>query len=514
MALPINIEELITGSIVEDERKEFKRGWNPQPVMHTMCAFGNDINNLGGGYIIIGIEEDKDGQPVLPPEGLNVNQFDSIQKDLIQLSKKILPNYYALTHFTEYQGEHILVLWCPGGDNRPYDAPVSLGDKSTGRRQWIRRYSSTVQADREEKQQLHELAANVPYDDRVNHQASLDDIDKSLVKSFLSEVDSQLYEEVDSIAFKDLCQRMKIAKGAEENLQPVNVGLLMFNEHPEQFFPGAQIDVVVYRDDVGDEFSEKSFTGPIHHQLRDALHYIETNVIAEQVRKVPNQAEVERFYNYPYAAIEEVIANAVYHRSYDHHDPIEVNIRQDQIEVLSFPGPLPPVDNKKLQERRIVARTYRNRRIGEFLKELRLTEGRATGFPKIYAAMENNGSPEPHFETDDKASYFLAHIPIHEEARVGVQAGGQARDQAGDQALPDSLNPTETGILQTLDSGPSSLNELLREMGLTKRTGHFRRMVNNLMDYGLIEYLYPDAPRHPEQKYTITEIGKKYLEKL
>lgn len=61
----------------------------------------------------------------------------------------------------------------------------------------------------------------------------------------------------------------------------------------------------------------------------------------------------------------------------------------------------------------IVAREYRNRRIGNFLKELQLTEGRGTGFPAIYDALEANGSPKPVFETDDDSTYFLTTIPAH-----------------------------------------------------------------------------------------------------
>ena len=58
-ALPINVDELLRGQIVEWERLEFKKGWNPEEIIHTICAFANDINNWGGGYLIVGIEEDK-----------------------------------------------------------------------------------------------------------------------------------------------------------------------------------------------------------------------------------------------------------------------------------------------------------------------------------------------------------------------------------------------------------------------------------------------------------------------
>ena len=62
-------------------------------------------------------------------------------------------------------------------------------------------------------------------------------------------------------------------------------------------------------------------------------------------------------------------------------------------------------------EHRIVAREYRNRRIGDFLKELDLTEGKGTGFPIIYKVMKRNASPKPVFETDEQNVYFLAVLP-------------------------------------------------------------------------------------------------------
>jgi len=55
----------------------------------------------------------------------------------------------------------------------------------------------------------------------------------------------------------------------------------------------------------------------------------------------------------------------VYHKSYEHESCVEINVRPDGIEILSFPGPLPPIDKKRLRGKRIVARDYRNRRIFE-----------------------------------------------------------------------------------------------------------------------------------------------------
>ena len=59
------------------------------------------------------------------------------------------------------------------------------------------------------------------------------------------------------------------------------------------------------------------------------------------------------------------------------------------------------------------SRRYRNRRLGEFLKELELTEGRATGIPTIQDELHDNGSPQATIETDEERSYFLIDIPCH-----------------------------------------------------------------------------------------------------
>jgi ATP-dependent DNA helicase RecG len=118
------------------------------------------------------------------------------------------------------------------------------------------------------------------------------------------------------------------------------VGLLFFNETPERFFPGVQIDVVWFPEGAGgDRFEEKIFKGPLARMTREALSYIQRNYLRETVIKHPERAEATRVWNFPYAAIEEAVVNAVYHRSYDEREPIEVRISHDELVVVSFPGP-------------------------------------------------------------------------------------------------------------------------------------------------------------------------------
>ncbi len=77
------------------------------------------------------------------------------------------------------------------------------------------------------------------------------------------------------------------------------------------------------------------------------------------------------------------------------------NLEPNRIIIVSHLSADFSISQKGLWEYRAYSRRYRNRRIGEFLKEMHLTEERNTGFRKIRNALRYNGSPEPLFEADD-----------------------------------------------------------------------------------------------------------------
>ena len=110
--------------------------------------------------------------------------------------------------------------------------------------------------------------------------------------------------------------------------------------------------MVQFPDDLGgDQIIEKTFKGPLHQQLREALQYIRNVVLTERVQKLPDVAEANRFFNYPYVAIEEALSNAVYHKGYDIREPIEVRVLPDRIEILmADTGPGIPDIEKAMQE--------------------------------------------------------------------------------------------------------------------------------------------------------------------
>jgi len=399
-------------------------------------------------------------------------------------------------------------------------------------------------------ERLYKLAGKVPFDDRINHFASLEDLDLGLIRSYLQRVGSSLFDESIKMQFSDLCRRMQIAKGPDEFLKPVNVGLLFFNSEPDKFFPQAQIDVVIHKDNEGRNFTENIFKGPLDKQLTEALDFIRVNVITEEILKLEDRPEAHRFYNYPLRALEEAIANAIYHKSYDERNPVEIQVFEDKITIVSYLGALPPVDEQIQKGKTIVPRTYRNRRIGDFLKELDLTEGRSTGIKVIQSAMQRNGSPLAIIETDQY--YFLVTLPIHPDAKshyvpqeshkisipeinslkdvdafleyllnnfqnienqsiewLSDQVGVQVSVQVGVQ-----VKKHQKTVLFYCQTAHSRKEILMDGLDMTNHIKNYKNNIEPLLKFGWINRTLPDKPKAPGQKYVLSEKGEILLSLL
>jgi ATP-dependent DNA helicase RecG len=124
---------------------------------------------------------------------------------------------------------------------------------------------------------------------------------------------------------------MQVARGPVEYLRPVNAGLLFFNREPHLFFPRAWIQLAIHQDELGRSFVSQIFKGPLHYQIEQCLSYLKAHVLRKSTVKVPGQAAANVFENWPFEVLEEVVVNAVYHKSYQDQKPIEIQVFPDRI---------------------------------------------------------------------------------------------------------------------------------------------------------------------------------------
>ncbi|MEI6767225.1 MAG: RNA-binding domain-containing protein [Bacteroidota bacterium] len=413
MDLPVNIEDLLHSRKIESDRIEFKEGWNPDRIYRSICAFANDFENTGGGYILIGIKEENK-LAKRPVSGLSLEEIANIQEKMIGFNNLIRPVYHPRLYVIPVDGTHIIVLWVPAGASRPYEVPddVTKGKQNYNYR--IRKYSSSVVPSVHEKPELIGLASQLPFDDKPNILAALDDISFVLLKDYLRVTRSRLAELAESRSKAELLEQMELLSGPPENSFIRNVALMLFCETPEKFFPYTWIDLVHFpKGPAAKQFTEKSFKGPVHLQIKHALDYIKSSFLTEQVNKIPGQAEALRYWNYPYEALEEVLANCIYHRNYQEHEPVQIRIEPGCIYIYNLGGPDRTIRLEDFTSGNIRPKRYRNRRLGDFLKELDLTEGKATGVPVILKTMKDNGSPVPVFAFDDERTWFEVKLPVH-----------------------------------------------------------------------------------------------------
>ena len=558
MALPVNIEDLLNKRRIESTRIEFKADWNPDKIYHTICAFATDLENIGGGYILVGVEEEN-GIAKRPVKGLPENEIARIMKDMVGYDAKISPTYLTKVSPEDVDGRTILVIWVPAGITRPYSVMESVVAKKSVPKFYVRSKSSTIEAKGEILDEVRDLANRIPFDERGNASAKIDDISGVLVYEHLKKVGSKLADDFTAKPLIDILDGMDLLTGPAENRQIKNCAIMMFCEHPEKFFPVTQVDIVLFPEGSIENpdlmIEVPKIVGPIPQIINDTLSYLRTNVIKKKIIKPADIEKSDKIFNYPYQALEEAVVNALYHRDYREREPVEITIEPTHIDILSYAGPDRSISAEAIKAaRKLKARRYRNRRLGDFLKELDLTEGRATGIPTIQKALRNNGSMAATIETDEDRTYFLITIPCRkgfEDKIPDVSNGkqnildselgrilGQISVQVEDSVNQSIINKkTELGqilgqmfvqvwgksryknnvqelisstidLLCLLKASDLSANGLSESLSFNSTKELKRKIILPLIELGYVTMTYPEKPTSAKQTYRLTEKGK------
>ena len=409
--------------------------------------------------------------------GIPTEQIDTILKEITNLNNKINPYYLPRTEPLEVDGKDIIVIWCPSGINRPYDVPEYVkSKKDSARKYYIRSGSSTIEAKGYVLDELREMANRVPFDDRGNPEISINDISGVHVLDYLQKIGSKLASDFNGNSLEGVLEQMDLFVGPKENQMIKNVAAMMFCPNPEKFFPYTQVEIVIFPEGVFENprnFKEvPPIRGTVPQMIEETMRYLRTMVIQLHIIK-QTSGPSKRIYNYPEKALEEAITNAFYHRDYRSRTPIVVEVQPYEITISSATGPDRSIPMDAIQKgQRMVSRYYRNRRLGEFLKELSLTEGRNTGIPTIQRELAHNGSPAASFETDEDRLSFLVRIPCH-EGEEGVSPA-LFNDKEN---LNDRINTTIGGINGLHDGINDGIND-----GISKRNSTLQDVYNKIVN--------------------------------
>lgn len=175
--LSIDVYDLLRVQGFEKERVEFKKQWHDKQesgrrgtfwqVLKTICALANDYYDKGGGYIIIGVQENKGRPPSIV--GLPGEDLDRIQREITGACRhNIKPEYLPVIspQVVEVDGvkKNLLVIWAITSSDRPH----RCREYEEGQHQFfIRQATQTKKASEEEQRQLSLfLYDRFPFDNR------------------------------------------------------------------------------------------------------------------------------------------------------------------------------------------------------------------------------------------------------------------------------------------------------------------------------------------------------------
>jgi ATP-dependent DNA helicase RecG len=418
MTARIDLAEL---SRRESEQTEWKENVaDIDDVVETLSAFANDLQNLGGGYVVCGAKEEKDahGFPRLIRTGLAANRFKEVENTVLarcrdRVSPPLTPLVEELS--SDDDSRRVLVFLQPATGSAH-----TFRRGREGARHYVRVSRTTIEA---RNGVLRELlvrkGALEPWDRRPCNGATANDIDLLALRDALQRmgvftpergVEPYLAEGVQITPF---VPSLFIAEPLTGVLRPRNYAVLLFGREPQRFVPGAFAIYSAYpgRDRTDTVSRRFEIAGTLLDQARRVQELLDAEAVVlfdKTNLKAPNAEK------YPRRALQEAMVNALAHRDYELFDPVRFTSYKDRIEFIS-PGSLPfGITIEDLRKRSVTPR-WRNQSLAWFLSRLQLAQAEGQGIQTIRSTMKAVGCPPPRFDaTEVSVSCVLrAHPRFH-----------------------------------------------------------------------------------------------------
>lgn len=222
------------------------------------------------------------------------------------------------------------------------------------------------------------------------------DLSDSKILRLLDKKEMEVKRGADSRIDDNLLQNLGIASKFNDEFKPTIAGYLIFAQNPPQGrspYERYLVRCVRYAgNSVANEIIDSAdIKGTLDVQIDDSYKFVLKNI--KKTAAIVGTKRIERF-EYPEAAIRELIANAIIHRDYKIIETYaQIKIFDNRIEI-SNPGSLPPgvtVDNIK------EAQFSRNSIIAGRLKDFDYLEEYGRGIDIVFKKMEEWSLPYPFF---------------------------------------------------------------------------------------------------------------------
>ena len=406
----------------ENEQTEWKQNVaDVDDVVATLTAFANDLQNLGGGYVVCGAREEQDehGFPQLIRAGLTAERLKKIEGTVLaQLRARVSPPLTPLVEELESDdpARRILVFIQPATGSAH-----TFRRGNEGAKHFVRVSRTTIEARNGVlKDLLVRKGALEPWDRRPCTPASVADLDLLALRDALQRMGIfsvaqgvEPYLE-DGVQLSPFVPSLCVAEPLTGVLRPRNFAVLLFGRTPQRFIPGAFCIFSAY---PGlDRTSPVARRSEIPGTLLDQARRLQELLDAEAVTLFDkNDAAAPNAEKYPQRALQEAMVNALAHRDYELVDPGRFTAYRDRIEFIS-PGSLPiGVILEDLRSGSVTPR-WRNQALAWFLSRLQLAQAEGQGIQTIRSTMQAVGCPPPIFKATEISVTCI--LPAHPRSQA------------------------------------------------------------------------------------------------
>ena len=370
------------------EFKESLSGDAPTRIREAICAFANDLpNHEKPGLVFVGVKDDRTIGNLLVTNQL-LRQLADMKTD-----GNIVPPPSLTVEKYLLQGQQVAVVTVQPSNSPPVRCKGAIQIR-TGPRRSI----ATAQDERilNEKRRHGDR----PFDVQPVPTAGVPDLN---LTQFENEYMAQAFSEEVRIANdrnrEEQLATTKMIVAADQPVATI-LGILTIGKNPQDFVPGAylqflRIDGSELTDDILDS---EDIGGAIPDLLRRpddklrAHNRIAVNFTASAVE--------QRTVLYPIPALQQIIRNAIMHRTYEATNaPVHVSWFNDRIEVLSPGSAFGTVTVENFGQPGFT--DYRNPNLAEAMRTLGYVQHYGMGIPIARKLLKATGHPEPEFKVHD-----------------------------------------------------------------------------------------------------------------
>ena len=392
-------------------------------ILKTLCAFGNNYCDHDMQYLFVGIEEENNDQnkatPKRPVTGMPEGSIEKNKNALNALRSFLYPNVAYELIANEYEGKNYILIVVPRQTGGPFmvsekaerDKKINL---KAGR--YIRIEADTRLARVDEEYDLLRKFAHFHFSSIASTDATINDLNLDLMREYLSATSERQIS--GQLSKTEIARSMSLLDRNDPTESRVrNFAVLMFSDHPERFIPHSYIETIIDMFGTKRKMESKLFKGPIWKQYYSIMAYINDHFLNELTIREEGVAENRKIANFPFVAVEELVANAIVHNNYENEKPVQIYISEQQINIVNYNKPLPPIRISDLNEKAYFnERDTENPEIRDMFKQLGIIESFGTGIGEAKRAMADNHSPELYYKLfDGNDNVTSVVIPVNAE---------------------------------------------------------------------------------------------------